>query len=825
MAELSRRSVFVAGGGLLAGGRLAGGVGGTAAAEEGLPATAVPARAARREVDAALANEWWPPQRQVWTPIGWKDHLFRFTSFYNGLLCAEPGPVLSTKDNVRPYQCLGTQLEFIPPNDYGQFYPPETQPYYLYQKDLGLGEQGWHDSPTPQLWTNWRLKQGLVVRQSVFAHVPGAGPVQSAVEPIYAWIRLSVEHVDERSAPASIPFVVRIANRHVRPIGVFALRDGVVAAAYPAQAPLRGPLTAEPVWSPDGRPVPVRIRTGDGRIRLAVAPQPVDSVRFAETATGLVYDLTVTLPGREGAHVDLLMPMLPQPRADFDAELALGYDAALAESNTYWRDTTERGARIEIPERHMQDLVHRSNAFAEVIAEKSPDTGQYTFLTGSFGYDVLWATPSSMTHHMMLDLLGLHRTSLKYLELFRHNQGTVKPPGSAYTLHPGYFSTPAPLRSIDWLSDHGAVLTSVATNALMSGSSRPGVNEVFVDNWTEPVIKACEFIRDAIAITDHEGVRGLMPPAVATDEVLETQAIWSQAWNYKGLALGVKMLRQIGHPRAEEFDEVRENFRTTFVRAYRELMADAPLWTHPDGRRLPVPAADFTPRPPHTYQEAFLLDTGPMFLVWAEVFPAEDELMRSAVEFFRVGPNQQLWGVQSNAVHRAVLRHEISSCEPCYSWNIQHSWQLGNREKFLEGMYSLAIGGCSPQTFISSEHRHGMYSLMVTAAHAIWCMRQSVVDDQLVDGELHLLRLMPLAWLERGFETVFADMPTMFGPITIKLTIQDGRTLRVEQTATWRERPRRVVLHVPPLPGIERLTINGRTHRIAGRRQVPIEVR
>ena len=31
----------------------------------------------------------WPPQKNVWTPIGWKDHLFRFQVVYNShLICS-----------------------------------------------------------------------------------------------------------------------------------------------------------------------------------------------------------------------------------------------------------------------------------------------------------------------------------------------------------------------------------------------------------------------------------------------------------------------------------------------------------------------------------------------------------------------------------------------------------------------------------------------------------------------------------------------------------------------------------------------------------------
>ena len=39
-----------------------------------------------------MAKGWWPPQRSGWTPIGWKDHLFRFSVLYNGMITATPHP-------------------------------------------------------------------------------------------------------------------------------------------------------------------------------------------------------------------------------------------------------------------------------------------------------------------------------------------------------------------------------------------------------------------------------------------------------------------------------------------------------------------------------------------------------------------------------------------------------------------------------------------------------------------------------------------------------------------------------------------------------------
>ena len=64
---------------------------------------------------------------------------------------------------------------------------------------------------------------------------------------------------------------------------------------------------------------------------------------------------------------------------------------------------------------------------AQVIAEKDYINGDYTFLTGSWGYDNLWSTPTSMTSHMFLDPLGYNQCVEQHIELFRKHQGSVKP--------------------------------------------------------------------------------------------------------------------------------------------------------------------------------------------------------------------------------------------------------------------------------------------------------------------------------------------------------------------------------------------------------------
>ncbi|MEA2062796.1 MAG: hypothetical protein U9P14_03775, partial [Gemmatimonadota bacterium] len=211
---------------------------------------------------------------------------------------------------------------------------------------------------------------------------------------------------------------------------------------------------------------------------------------------------------------------------------------------------------------------------------------------------------------------------------------------------------------------------------------------------------------------------------------------------------------------------------------------------------------------------AFVLDSGPMFLVWSGLMEAGDSLMRSSVAFFREGPNTRVYDPRGNCWQRPVLVHEISSCEPCYSWNIYHSWQLGDRYRFLEGMYSLLAGGLSRQTYISCETRHGIHGNIFASPLLADLVRLAVIDDEIAEDELHLLRLMPRAWLSTDFETRFENMPTEFGPVTIRFKLTgEGKALDVNYRPSFRHPPEKVVLHVPPVEGLSGVVINGRSTR------------
>ena len=141
------------------------------AAMLGLSCKAAPDRtqnAQPAEPDAALAACWWQPQRNVWTPLGWKDHLFRFNVLYNGTVIAQPHP--AGREITAKGAGQGVQLTVSPSADGEIPKQQRLEPYQLSSNpDRGLGHQGWSENSTPVLWTDWKLNEGLVLRKEIFA--------------------------------------------------------------------------------------------------------------------------------------------------------------------------------------------------------------------------------------------------------------------------------------------------------------------------------------------------------------------------------------------------------------------------------------------------------------------------------------------------------------------------------------------------------------------------------------------------------------------------------------------------------------------------------
>lgn len=755
-------------------------------------------RAQEEEPSVALAKLWWPEQYNVWTPVGWPDHYFKFNVLYNGTIILSPA-TQAWRPHSQQWAGQDFQLTFCA-SENGSWFRMPAVPAIAREWEGGLGVQSWDFShAAPVLRTEYRTKDGVVMESALFGHVTGGQAIETALEPLYGRLRLRVTHVDSYYHPARYKMSVMLSRLFLRHVDYGKLAPDI--GIFPEAAPGVGTLTLS---EEGGR---YRVLNADGNVRLGVDPGSGVDVELVEIQEGL-YHLVLTLPSEVGASVDLLVPMLAQDPAAFAQEASVPYGDALAEADRIWlARRPSDAATFDVPEPFINEAIRSNIDFTPILSEKDYVTGEYCYITGTWGYDALWSTPGAFTG-VMMDYLGYADEVARYDAVFAHTQGTATPPGPEYKPHPGYLATPRHLQAIDWVTDHGAILWQVATHGLLTR------DEAFLAEWTEPIVKACDFIVDACR-SPHGGVAGLMPAGWASDEATPQQAMWILSWTYRGMTDAVRLLRKLDHPKAAEYEAFLREYKETFLREYRKVVAEGPVWTDTAGEKRFRPSTTMSnEHGVHTFMtDAFYLDTGPMCLVWGGLMEPDDPIMQDIVAFFREGPNWELRKPFPWSCDRPVLIHEMSSCEPCYSYNCFHSWRLGDRRRYLEAMYSILVGGISQNTYISCEHRHGMQAQQSAFALGFYLARLSVIDDQIAPGDLHLLRLCPLSWLKTDRKARFLRMPTEFGPVDLTAGLsEEGRNLEVTFHAEWRETPGAVVLHVPPVPGLKKVVVNGRKY-------------
>lgn len=773
-----------------------------------------------READVETAKSWWPEQYNVWTPLCWPDHFHKFAAIYNGNVLISPGQATAAKPHAKPFLGEDFQLTFCASAD-GREWPVPARGLFaltgsypiLREWDGGLGVQGWlpgHEAPV--LRTEYRSKDGIVLETNMFAHINGAGDVRTGIEPEYLWIRIAVKHVDDFYHPDGYKMNVILSRLFYGHCDYGKLSPDIWMV--PECAICDRPLSL--VDFPLGGRRGYKAVEENGKVRLGVFPGGGQAVHWKQV-DGVRYNVILDFPAEEGSYVDLVFPAMVDDENDFAAETALSFEAALAEADRYWSSLhPDTEATFDVPETYINEAVRENFRIARTLGEKDYVTGDYSYISGVWQYDAFWPTPGSMVSAMFMDPMGHFADTERYTEVFAKLQGARVAPGSSYSLHPGYFSTPEYLQSVDWLTDHGAVMYQAATHALLSGDAD------FIARWTEPLVKACDFIM-TYSRSEHAGVPGLLPAGWSTDEEVPLQSVWNLAWNYKGLSETVRLLRKTGHPRAAEFEAFQKEFKETFLREYRKVCEEGPRWTDDRGNLRFRPPTELSVEAVSRFQtpgregwhtvmtDAFYLDGGPLCLVWAGLMDADDPIMEDLLAFFREGPNWKLHKPFPWSLDRAVLEHEISSCEPCYSFNAYHSWQLGDRERFLEAMYSVLVGAVSNNTYISCEHRHGIQGNQFAFPFGFYLARLSVIDDQISRDNLHLLRFCPLAWLKKDRPARFLKMPTEFGPVDLTAQLSaDGKTLEVTFAGAWREKPGEIVLHVPPVPGLKKVSVNGK---------------
>ena len=112
-----------------------------------------------------------------------------------------------------------------------------------------------------------------------------------------------------------------------------------------------------------------------------------------------------------------------------------------------------------------------------------------------------------------------------------------------------------------------------------------------------------------------------------------------------------------------------------------------------------------------------------------------------------------------------------------------------------------------------------MYGQLSSSGLIVWHLLKAVIDAELVDGQLHLLRLCPLGWLSADEQTVFDQVPTEHGVVDLRFRLADGGArLDVEFEGRWHGAAPDVLLHLPPVDGLRTVRSTAATTTPAIRR-------
>lgn len=206
------------------------------------------------------------------------------------------------------------------------------------------------------------------------------------------------------------------------------------------------------------------------------------------------------------------------------------------------------------------------------------------------------------------------------------------------------------------------------------------------------------------------------------------------------------------------------------------------------------------------------LDAGPLFLEVAGLLSPLDETMTSALKWLTEGPNADTefpdW---SDFSQPSCLGSEMSSGEPCYSWNIRLRFLRNERLPFLKGFYSLAARPVSRKSLTGVETPGGIQDLPITIAVIDNHLRNMPVLENQTGRELDLLRNSPSKSLAPVKQIRARDSQTFFVPVSFHIrTVSDKQTEAEihpfqRSAVDWV----RLHLHHPQGKLLKRVTING----------------
>ncbi len=749
----------------------------------------LPAHAAEPTYAQAVVR--WPDMRRPIAFLGCKNHPFEFGVMWNGNISATPGELITEADRLL-FTKTKADAALV------SFSIGERPDFEHRRDDDGSTEPSLLEGDLPISEVKMKSGNGVLLEEALAVDSQGNASAAAWDSPVFLRLRLKV--IEPGSGATAIHLWIQIASDRV-------------FYAMNARRNVRIPFVA-PKYPHDLRASGLDLVDETGRIVLT-ASKPgryYSRLQNEQTSLGLIETgmdanlWTFEIPRRTGAALDLILPFSPADAASLRTLRGISYDQSRASVVNFWKAEEARGMQVDVPDPQLNRLWNYTVPLSFITADTYPN-GDHVLKTSPHHYEAYWPTPMSLN---LVDLIerGYLTEAKSFLEPFLDTNRYSPVPSSSAWSTAGYISGPREHLAIPWTGDHGAILWAASEYYLMSRDRE------FLKEWLPKMIKGVEWIADERNHTRLAGGpdAGLMPAARGFDGGSDDQHLaWIDAWMYRALASVTEVLQSIHYKDAERWARERDDYRECFQAAYRKHVERTVRWKDASGEMVPFIPWSFEQTDPKTLH-IFYVDCGPMFLGVAGLLNANDPIMTLAMKWLNEGPNAGSadpdWTEFTNT---PTLRYEMSSVEPCYSWNIYLRFLRNERDKFLEGFYSLAAGSVSRKFMGGDEHRDGIQDLPTMNSVIDNHLRNMLVFENEGGKGLDLLRNSPSAWLLPEKDIRVRNALTVFGTLSFQVHSSEK-----EITATIecpKNGPAWLHLYLNPPPGefIETVKVNGLT--------------
>jgi len=439
--------------------------------------------------------------------------------------------------------------------------------------------------------------------------------------------------------------------------------------------------------------------------------------------------------------------------------------ALKARAQRYWTDGRLPYDRIQIADAGIQALIDSS--IRNIYQAREVKNGMLAFQVGPTMYRLLAVVDGSFLLETA-EYLGRTeeaRSGIRYVLSHQREDG-------GFTVFPKYWK------------ESGIVLWIVTRHARLTGDT-----DWLREQWPR-LERAFAFIsrlreqasKDPQALYDR-----LIPPGMSDGGVRGDNAEYTNVyWTLVGMRSAIDAARWLGKTdEANQWQREYDDFYATFRKAaQRDRRKDS----H-GNNYLPIVMGNVGNQLPQCAQWAFCQAVFP-----GKLFASDDPLVCGNMAMLRATEREGMV-VGTGWMTDGIWGYFASFYGHAWLW-------LGDGRKAAQSLYAFANHACPMLVWREEQKLRGEGGGNVgdmphnwASAEFIRLVRHLMILER--GNDLHLLEGMPAAWAKAGAVNRLTDMPTEFGPMSLRLGVSDdGRTARLCLDPPARTRPKHIFLHV-----------------------------